>query len=110
MNESEKALHERRVDIFKALAHTSRLYIVLRLGEGERSVGDLTGEIGADISTVSKHLAVLRDAGIVTDRREGQNVLYSLACPCILEFLHCVDAVEPANASGCRRGPACKSC
>jgi ArsR family transcriptional regulator len=107
MNETDKVIHERRVDVFKALAHTSRLYIVMRLAEGERSVGDLTDEIGADISTVSKHLAVLRDVGLVTDRREGQNVFYSLACICILDFLHCVDAVTEPGRTGARRGPAC---
>lgn len=98
-------LHENRVAVFKALAHSSRLYIVLRLAEGEACVGDLTGEIGADVSTVSKHLAILRDAGLVTDRREGQNVYYSLVCACIIDFLHCVDAVAPRAGSGSRRNP-----
>lgn len=91
----------------KSLAHTSRLYIVLRLAEGERSVGDLTQEIGSDISTISKHLAVLREAGLVADRREGQTILYSLTCPCILDFLACVDAVAPFGETGTRRGTAC---
>jgi len=108
MNESDKTVHERRVDILKALAHSSRLYIVMRLAEGERSVGDLTDEIGADISTVSKHLALLRDAGLVADRREGQVVLYSLSCPCILDFIHCIDAVAPSGENGARRGSSCR--
>ena len=100
-------LHEHRVDVFKALAHPSRLYIVLRLSEGEACVGDLTNEIGADVSTVSKHLAILRDVGLVADRRDGQNILYSLACGCILDFIHCVDAVIPPSDSGARRRPIC---
>lgn len=108
MNESEKTLHERRVSILKALAHSSRLYIVMRLADREASVGELTSGIGADISTVSKHLAVLRDAGLVADRREGQVVLYSLTCPCILDFIHCVDAVAPSDESGARRGSTCR--
>lgn len=107
MNATDSIIHERRVEVLKALAHSSRLYIVLRLAGGERSVGDLTEEIGADISTVSKHLALLRDTGIVSDRREGQTVLYNLACPCILDFLHCVDAVRPFDETGTRRGAAC---
>ncbi len=105
--ELQSEMHERRVEVFKALAHSSRLYIVLRLAEGEACVGDLTVEIGADISTVSKHLAILRDAGLVTDRREGQNIFYSLACTCIIDFLHCVDAVAPHKGSGTRRNPGC---
>lgn len=98
---------KRRVEVIKSLAHGSRLYIVQRLAEGEMSVGDLTVEIGSDISTISKHLAVLRDAGLVSDRREGQTVLYSLTCPCILDFLSCVDAVAPYGETGTRRGTAC---
>lgn len=109
MNIDDKALHERRVAIFKALAHTSRLFLVFRLAEGEACVGDLTEEIGADVSTVSKHLAILRDVGLVSDRREGQNILYSLSCDCILDFIHCVDQVSPQDEPGCRRRPSCIS-
>ncbi len=107
MNRQEKAIHRRRVAVFKALAHPSRLYIVMRLSESEACVGDLTKEIGADVSTVSKHLAVLRDAGLVADRRDGQNIMYSLACDCILDFMHCVDAVNPPEVRSSRRGAAC---
>jgi len=107
MNTKDKDLHNHRVDVFKALAHPSRLYIVLRLADGEACVGDLTCEVGADVSTVSKHLAILRDAGLVADRREGQNILYSLACACILDFIHCVDSVTPPGDAGARRRPAC---
>jgi len=107
MNTNDKDLHDHRVDVFKALAHSSRLYIVLRLADGEACVGDLTSEVGADVSTVSKHLAILRDAGLVTDRRDGQNILYSLACACILDFIHCVDSVTPPGNAGARRRPAC---
>ena len=108
MKAHEKKLHEHRVTVFKALAHSSRLYIVNRLAEGEACVGDLTNEIGADVSTVSKHLAILRDAGLVADRREGQNILYSLSCNCILDFIHCVDEVVPSSDPGLRRRPACE--
>ncbi|MCX7027172.1 MAG: metalloregulator ArsR/SmtB family transcription factor [Spirochaetes bacterium] len=107
MKIKDKDLEKHRVDVLKALAHPSRLYIVLRLAEGEACVGDLTKEIGADVSTISKHLAILRDAGLVTDRREGQNILYSLACGCILDFIHCIDAVPLPGNAGARRRPGC---
>jgi len=107
MNQQDTVLHEHRVDVLKALAHPSRLYIVLRLGESEACVGDLTKEIGADVSTVSKHLAILRDVGLVVDRRDGQNIFYSLSCACILDFIHCVDAVIPPQNPGSRRCPTC---
>ncbi|HWR11751.1 MAG TPA: metalloregulator ArsR/SmtB family transcription factor [Rectinemataceae bacterium] len=108
MNPDDTTLNGRRVEVLKALAHPSRLYIVMRLAEGEANVGELTDEIGADISTVSKHLALLRAAGLVADRREGQTVLYSLSCSCILDFLHCIDAVVPLDETGIRRGSVCQ--
>ena len=49
--------------------------------------------IGADVSTVSKHLALLKQAGVVIDERRGQQVFYRLRVPCILNFFGCVEAV-----------------
>jgi ArsR family transcriptional regulator len=49
--------------------------------------------IGADVSTVSKHLAVLRSAGVVLDEKRGAQVFYRLRVPCILSFFGCVEAV-----------------
>ncbi len=82
----------------KALAHPSRLFIVDELSRGERCVCELTEMIGADVSTVSKHLAVLRDAGLVLDDRRGQQVFYRLRVPCILNFFGCVEAVLAETA------------
>lgn len=89
---------ERRARIMKALAHPSRLFIVDELSRGERCVCELTEMIGADVSTVSKHLAVLRDAGLVLDDRRGQQVFYRLRVPCILNFFGCVEAVIAETA------------
>ncbi len=75
--------------IFKALAHESRLAIVHRLSDSACTVGELVSIIGADQSTVSKHLTVLRSAGIVDDTRKGQAVEYRLVIPCVVEFLNC---------------------
>jgi len=77
----------------KALAHPSRLFIVDELSRGERCVCELTEMIGSDVSTVSKHLAVLREAGLVLDDRRGVQVFYRLRVPCILNFFGCVEAV-----------------
>jgi DNA-binding transcriptional ArsR family regulator len=84
----------------KALAHPSRLFIVDELSRGERCVCELTEMIDADVSTVSKHLAVLRAAGLVTDDRRGQQVFYRLKVPCILNFFGCVEAVLEEHARG----------
>jgi ArsR family transcriptional regulator len=84
---------EARARIMKALAHPSRLFIVDELSRGERCVCELTEMIGADVSTVSKHLALLKNAGIVLDDRRGAQVFYRLRVPCILNFFGCVEAV-----------------
>ena len=84
----------------KALAHPSRLFIVDELSHGERCVCELTEMIGADVSTVSKHLTVLKEAGLVLDDRRGQQVFYRLRVPCILNFFGCVEAVLEEAARG----------
>ena len=81
-----------RAKVMKALAHPSRLFMVDELSRGERCVCDLTDMIGADVSTVSKHLSVLKAAGIVSDDRRGSQVFYSLRVPCILNFFGCIEA------------------
>ena len=79
--------------VLKALANESRLTIIDRLSRGECSVGDLTQIVGTDLSTVSKHLAVLRAHGIVDDRREGSVVYYRLLTPCVCNFFACATQV-----------------
>ncbi len=87
-----------RAKVLKALAHPSRLYIVEELEKGERCVCDFAAEIGADVSTVSKHLSVLKQAGIVTDDKRGNQVFYQLRVPCILNFFGCVESVIEKQA------------
>ncbi len=77
----------------KALAHPTRLFIVEELSRGERCVCELTEMVGADISTVSKHLAQLRVVGLVQDEKRGTQVYYSLRCACALGFFNCIDEV-----------------
>ena len=89
--------------VFKALAHETRLFIVDELSRGERCVCELTEMIGADISTVSNHLSVLRNAGIVTSDKRGQQVFYSLHMPCVLQFFSCVQKAGERPACGCAR-------
>ncbi len=57
---------------------------------GERCVCELQALVGSDVSTVSKHLAVLKDAGVVQDQRRGTNIYYSLRMTCVSTFLNCV--------------------
>lgn len=90
--------YEERAKIIKALAHPSRLIIVDALTDGEKCVCELRALVGSDMSTVSKHLSVMKGAGIVDDRKVGQQVFYSLRCPCIVGFLGCVEDVMKTNA------------
>lgn len=93
MTEIEKKKLEARARVIKALGHPSRLLMVEALGDGELSVWALTDKVGASISTVSKHLSVLKNAGIVADEKRGNQVFYRLRVPCILNFFGCVEAV-----------------
>lgn len=79
--------------MLKALAHESRLLILDRLSRGECSVGGLREMVGSDLSTVSKHLALLRAHGIVEDRREGTVVYYRLVTACVCNFFTCANQV-----------------
>ena len=97
MNEKSKRQFHARARIIKALAHPTRLFVVDELSRGERCVCELTDMIGADISTVSKHLSVLKQAGIVEDEKRGVQVWYRLRVPCILNFFSCVEDVLRAN-------------
>ncbi|MGE4421976.1 MAG: ArsR/SmtB family transcription factor [Pseudodesulfovibrio sp.] len=83
--------------VVKAMAHTSRLMMIDELSRGEKCVCDLQELVGADMSTVSKHLSVMKKAGIVKDERRGKQVYYRLKVPCILNFFHCVESVIEAN-------------
>ena len=78
-------------DVFKALSNPNRLLIVDALSHGERCVADLTECVGLDMSTVSNHLAVLRNVGLVKDKRCGTQVFYSLRNPCVLNIFCCLD-------------------
>lgn len=92
------ARYEALARIVKSLAHPTRLFLVDELSRGERCVCELTALVGADISTVSKHLAVLKNVGIVEDDKRGLNVFYRLKIPCVLNFFSCCDVVLKTRA------------
>ena len=84
-----------KAEMFKALGHPIRLRIVELVAGGEKTVTELVAAIGAEPSNTSRHLAVLKRAGIVSDRKEGLNVYYRLELPCVTKFFSCVtDAVK----------------
>lgn len=98
MDAKQKARYEAWAKIVKALAHPTRLFIVDEISRGKRCVCELTEMIGADVSTVSKHLSILRNAGLVKDEKVGASVFYELNTPCVLKFFGCIEAVIKVNA------------
>ncbi len=98
MDQKQKAILEARANVLKAMAHPTRLFIIEELEKEERCVCDLTELIGADVSTVSKHLSVLKQAGIVLSDKRGNLVFYRLRVPCILSFFGCVESIFKAQA------------
>jgi ArsR family transcriptional regulator len=94
--------YKKRARVIKAMAHPSRLAMLEALADGERCVCELQRLVGSDMSTVSKHLAVMKRAGLVEDRKQGLWVHYRLRVPCVLEFMQCVEAVlDEKKAVGC---------
>lgn len=97
MDVHTQARMEARARILKALAHPSRLFIIDALGKQERPVAELAEMVGADMSTVSKHLALLRGVGLLADRKAGNQVFYRLAAPCALDFFACLESILEAQ-------------
>lgn len=92
-NMTRTEVYKHKAQIIKAMGHPSRLMMIDALAEGEKCVCELQQIVGSDMSTVSKHLSVLRNAGLVDDRKQGLQVFYSLRVPCIINFFGCVEAV-----------------
>ncbi len=98
MNAKEKNLYEAKAKVLKALAHPTRLWMAEQLSAGEMCVCEFVDQIDADFSTISKHLSVLKQAGIVQDEKRGKQVYYTMRVPCVMNFMSCVEAVIENNA------------
>ncbi|MEH1098574.1 ArsR/SmtB family transcription factor [Micromonospora sp. CPCC 205561] len=83
--------------LFRSLGDPTRLAILRRIATGEARVVDLTGELGLAQSTVSKHLACLRDCGLVDYRVSGRQSFYALTRPELLELLRSAEQVLAAT-------------
>jgi DNA-binding transcriptional ArsR family regulator len=93
MNNKQKIRFETRAAILRALAHPTRLFMIEELAEKSYCVRELTEMVGLDVSTVSKHLSILKHSGLVSIEKKGKQVFYSLRMRCALNFLDCVEAV-----------------
>jgi DNA-binding transcriptional ArsR family regulator len=90
-------LLDAKAKILKALAHQTRIYMVEELMNGEKCVCEFVEAVGSDFSTISKHLSLLKDAGIVKVDKRGQKVFYSLKTPCVTNFLDCIETIIKNN-------------
>ncbi len=88
-----KELIDAKAKVFKALGHPTRLMMVEKLSAGECCVCELVDLAGVDFSTVSRHLSVLKEAGIIQDEKRGKKVFYRLELPCVINFNVCVEAL-----------------
>lgn len=88
-----------RAKILKALANPTRLMMVDELSRGDRCVNDLRPLAKVNQSAISRHLAQLKNAGIVVERRAGTRVIHHLECPCILQALDCTLGVMQSEAA-----------
>jgi len=88
---------EIRAKIIKAMAHPVRLMVIEFLKDRERSFSEIFDLFKLDKSTVSKHLLVLKESGIVSSRKDGADMMYKLEVPCITDFFSCITAVIESN-------------
>ena len=104
----EATIYDVRAELLKAMAHPARLRMIDALAEGDRCVRELHEVVGSSLPTVSRHLARMKACGIVSSRREGNCIYYSLLVPCILSVFDCID--EAASAEAGRKTQACRTC
>ncbi len=98
MKGMERERYKYLADVLKAIAHPSRILIVESLRDKEQCVCELTELVGSDMSTVSKHLSVLKRVGIVSSEKRGLKVFYKLEYPCVLDFTSCMQRIVESNA------------
>ncbi|MBD3315896.1 MAG: metalloregulator ArsR/SmtB family transcription factor [Chitinivibrionales bacterium] len=82
----------------KALAHPTRVCIAHELSKRERCVYELTEVVGADTSTISKHLSIMKNAGIIDSEKRGTSIYYSLKMTSVLNFFLCANEVLKERA------------
>jgi len=90
LSKEKRLLFKRQAEIVKTIAHPLRIAIVDFLKDGEQCVCDIAEYIGAERSNVSRHLAVMVNAGVLEYRKEGLKVIYRLKTPCIVKCFSCI--------------------
>lgn len=93
MNRAIEQEYAEHAEIFKALSHPTRLFIIHTIKDKSMSVKELTAMVGIDISTMSKHLDILKKNKIIKGEKVKNYVYYKLDIPCVLEFMSCATRV-----------------
>ncbi len=96
----QDALRRFKADIFQVLAHSTRIHIIECLRDGELNVGAILSRIAVEPANGSQHLAVLRSKGLVVNRKEGNQVYYSLRDPLLTQVLDTMKAYFRAHIEG----------
>jgi len=89
--------YEAQVQIIKAMSHPTRLFMIDKLSQKEYSVCELRDMIGDDLSTISKHLTVLKNAGLLLHDKRGSKVFYKVGISCVSRILTCTHNVLEAQ-------------
>ena len=98
LNKKKQLIFQKQAEIAKAVAHPLRIAIIDFLKDGQQCVCDIADYVGSERSNVSRHLSVMVNADVLEYRKEGLKVIYSLKCPCILDFFSCIIGVLKQQA------------
>ena len=93
-------LYQLKAEFFKTLGHPARIRVLELLSEREHTVGEMLPEVGIEAPNLSQHLAVLRRTGLVTTRKQGSLVVYSLTSPEVAELLRVARGILTGVLSG----------
>ena len=91
MNNELLSSYQDHADIYKALSHPTRLFIIHEIANNKRSVSELAKQMEIDISTMSKHLEILKRYKIISGEKESNQVFYKLKFSCVLKFFTCIN-------------------
>jgi ArsR family transcriptional regulator len=89
-DKNKKLVYEKQAEVLKALAHPLRVAILDFLKDGEQCVCDIAKYVGSERSNISRHLSVMVNAGVLSYKKRGLNVIYELKAPCIMDFFSCL--------------------
>jgi len=90
VGKNQRLLYEKQADILKGLAHPLRVAILDFLRDGPQCVCDIAEHVGSERSNISRHLSIMVNAGVLSYKKRGLNVIYELKVPCIMDFFSCL--------------------